>query len=156
MATTTDAAKLERAITLTRRFAAPRALVFRALTDPEHLMRWWGPNGFTTPECTIDLRVGGAMRIVMQGFDGGRFPMTAVIDALNPPERLGYAFEAYIDAGGPAVRGHNLIVLSEVDGHTELRLIARGEGLRPEAAFMLQGMKPGWSQSLERLAALFV
>ena len=43
-----------------RIFDAPRALVWEAWTDPEQVQRWWGPQGFTTPFCTIDLRVGGA------------------------------------------------------------------------------------------------
>ena len=66
MATLTDEPAMTREVVLTRRLAAPRALVFRALTDPEHLMRWWGPQGFTTPEAEIDLKLGGALRIVMQ------------------------------------------------------------------------------------------
>jgi uncharacterized protein YndB with AHSA1/START domain len=34
-------------------------LVWKAWTEPEHFMRWWGPKGYTTPACTIDLRAGG-------------------------------------------------------------------------------------------------
>lgn len=39
-----------------------RPVVFRALTEPEELAMWWGPNGFTTPSAVIDLRVGGHYR----------------------------------------------------------------------------------------------
>ena len=66
----TDDPALQREVVLARRIAAPRALVFRAFTDPEHLMRWWGPQGFTAPECDMDLRIGGALRVVMQATDG--------------------------------------------------------------------------------------
>ena len=161
MATITEAAqaepaKLEREVVLTRRIAAPRALVFQALTKPEHIMRWWGPHGYTAPECEVDLRLGGAMRIVMHGPAGERHPMTGTIDDLHPPERFGYTFEAHLQEGVIALRGHNAVVLTEIDGQTELTLTARARGLVPEAAFMLQGMQAGWSQTLDRLAALFI
>ena len=46
----------ERTLVITRVFDAPRALVFRAWTDPKHVARWWGPRGFTNPVCEIDAR----------------------------------------------------------------------------------------------------
>lgn len=153
MATLTDSPAMTREVVLTRRLAAPRALVFRALTDPAHLMRWWGPRGFTTPEADIDLKLGGALRIVMQAPDGQRFPMTGVIDELEPPERFAYRFEAHVTDAGPALRGRNALVLIETDGHTDLTLTARAEGLAPEAAAMLAGMEIGWSQTLDKLVA---
>ena len=48
----------EREVTITRIFDAPRSLVFRAWTSPEHLKRWWGPHGFTVLSCEMDFRVG--------------------------------------------------------------------------------------------------
>ena len=46
-------------ITITRVFDAPRELVWKAWTEPEHFMRWWGPKGYTAPVYKVDLRVGG-------------------------------------------------------------------------------------------------
>ena len=57
----TEAASRE--ITITRLVDAPRELVFRAWTAAEHLARWWGPEGFTVPECESDPRPGGAIRM---------------------------------------------------------------------------------------------
>jgi len=54
-------------LTITRIFDAPRELVFKAWTDPKMLARWWGPHGFTNPVCEVDVRVGGGIRIHMQG-----------------------------------------------------------------------------------------
>ena len=45
---------LSRELTITRLFAAPRELVFRAWTDPQQLARWWGPKDFTNPVCEVD------------------------------------------------------------------------------------------------------
>ena len=153
MATPTDASAMERELVLRRRLAAPRELVFKAFTDPEHLMRWWGPHHFTAPECAVDLRVGGALRIVMEGPNGMRFPMTGIIDELEAPERFAYSFETGAVEGHPALRGRNAIRLEAVGLETELTVTARAEGLLPEAAMMLAGMQEGWTQSLDKLAS---
>jgi uncharacterized protein YndB with AHSA1/START domain len=42
----------------TRVLSAPRRLVFKAWTDPEHVAQWWGPYGFTNPVCEVDVRPG--------------------------------------------------------------------------------------------------
>ena len=75
-------------LVLRRLIAAPRELVFRAWSDPAQLARWWGPKGFTNPVCEVDLRIGGAWRIVMRGPDGTDFPLSGVYLEITPPERL--------------------------------------------------------------------
>src|SRR5579862_8930953 len=89
----------EREVTITRTFAAPRALVFKAWTDPQHLAQWWGPKGFTNPVCEFDARVGGALRIHMRGPDGTIYPMEGVIRELVTPERLVFSAAATDTAG---------------------------------------------------------
>jgi len=54
-------------------FDAPRALVWKAWTTPEYVMKWWGPKGFTSPVCRIDLHVGGRFTYSMQTPDGQVF-----------------------------------------------------------------------------------
>ena len=51
-------------------FDAPRDLVWKAWTDPEHLKRWWAPRPYEIAECEIDLRPGGIFRMRMTGPDG--------------------------------------------------------------------------------------
>jgi uncharacterized protein YndB with AHSA1/START domain len=60
----------EGTVTLLRVFDAPRALVWKAWTDPKMMAQWFGPRGFTIPVCELDARVGGSLRIVMRGPDG--------------------------------------------------------------------------------------
>jgi len=60
----------ERVLVLTRLFDAPRSLVFKAWTEPEHLARWWGPRGFTSTIIANDVRPGGAYRFHMRGPEG--------------------------------------------------------------------------------------
>ena len=55
---------------ITRIFDAPRELVWKAWTDPEIVMQWWGPDGFTSPACKIDFRVGGQYLYCMRTPDG--------------------------------------------------------------------------------------
>ena len=58
-----EGATTERELILTRVLDAPRELVFRMWTDPQHVAQWWGPMGFTNPVCEMDVRPGGELRI---------------------------------------------------------------------------------------------
>jgi len=59
-----------RELVITRIFDAPRALVFEAWSKPEHMVHWFGPNGFTLPVCEMDFRVGGSYRLCMRASGG--------------------------------------------------------------------------------------
>jgi uncharacterized protein YndB with AHSA1/START domain len=59
-----------RSIIGSRVLDAPRELVFKAFTDPQHLAAWWGPDGFSLTTHSFDFRVGGVWRFVMHGPDG--------------------------------------------------------------------------------------
>ena len=65
-------------IVMTRAFNAPRHLVFEALTKPALLKRWMGPRDWSLAECEIDLRVGGAWRMVHIGPDGSKMGIKGV------------------------------------------------------------------------------
>ena len=80
----------DREIVTTRTFDAPRALVFKMWTDPEHIARWWGPNGFTTTTLEIDVRPGGVWRFIMHGPDGRDYENRVTFDEIVKPERLVY------------------------------------------------------------------
>jgi uncharacterized protein YndB with AHSA1/START domain len=78
-------------LSYTRIFEAPRELVFRCLIEPEHLTRFWGPAGVSTPLDTIkvDPRPGGVFETVMvNDVDGSRYPTRAVFVEITEPERL--------------------------------------------------------------------
>src|SRR2546430_12434048 len=60
----------ERELTIRRTFDAPRALVFRVWTEPQHLAQWSCPRGFTMTENSGDLRVGGAFSACMRSPEG--------------------------------------------------------------------------------------
>jgi len=83
-------ARGDREIVMTRVFNAPRALVFKALAEPELVKRWLlGPPGWSMPVCEIDLRVGGKYRYVWQrDKDGTRMGMGGVYREIVIPERI--------------------------------------------------------------------
>ncbi len=87
----------DREIVLTRVFDAPRELVFRAWTEPEHLAHWWGPNGFTTTYHEVDVREGGAARFTMHGPDGTDYPNRIVYREIVRPERIVYDHDDDVD-----------------------------------------------------------
>ncbi len=82
-------ARGEREIVMTRSFAAPRELVFEALTRPEHLKRWLGVfGGWSLAVCEIDFRVGGSYRYVWRGPNGEEMGMRGVYREIAPPDRF--------------------------------------------------------------------
>jgi uncharacterized protein YndB with AHSA1/START domain len=139
-------------LTITRTFAAPRALVFAAWTDAKHLAQWWGPHHYTNPVCEIDPRVGGKLRIDMRAPDGATHRMDGVIREIITPERL--VFENSVDvAGRRMLEGHVTVTLAEENGKTKMALDVRAAVFADEALAWLAGMNEGWGQSIERLEA---
>jgi len=138
----------KRDVVITRIFDAPRGLVFKAWTDPEHMARWWGPNGFTNPICDLDARVGGAWRIVMRSPAGIEYPCGGVYREIVEPERLVFTNIATDSEGNPVLDGLTTVIF----GKTKLTLQTRAVALVAHATAYLAGMEAGWTQSLERLA----
>ncbi len=80
----------EREIVISRDFAAPRELVWDAMTDPRHVVKWWGPRGFTTQIEHMDVQVGGTWKHTMTGPDGTRYPNKSIFREVTRPERIVY------------------------------------------------------------------
>jgi uncharacterized protein YndB with AHSA1/START domain len=77
----------------TRTLHAPPELVYRAMTEPAEIQRWWGPAGFRTTTESFDLRPGGVWRLTMHAPDGRDFHNRIVFDELEPPRRIVYRHE---------------------------------------------------------------
>ena len=90
----------ELGITYQRIFDAPRELVFEVWTQPQHIAKWWGPNGFTNTTQQMDVRPGGIWESIMHGPDGTDYKNTIVYDEVTPPERL-----VYTHSSGPWFKG---------------------------------------------------
>ena len=118
-----------------------------------HLARWWGPGGFTNPVCEADPRPGGALRIVMRAPDGAEYPMAGTFRDVDP-RRLAFDWTALGARGETLLRGTTTVLLRARDARTELTVVSHGIAVADGAAAMLAGMEAGWTQSIERLAAV--
>jgi uncharacterized protein YndB with AHSA1/START domain len=149
----TDATPVEAAeqqITITRVFDAPRELVFRAWTDPDHLARWFGPAGIETPRDSIeiDLRVGGHLNLRMvQPASGTEYPLRYEITELAEPELLVLKSEPMPQVGldHPTF---TRVELEDDNGRTRMTLT---DGPYPVAGG--GGAEAGWHGAFDKLAA---
>ncbi len=142
----------DRVLIITRVLDAPRALVFKVWSEPEHLVRWWGPTGFSLPDCTVEFHPGGAFRCLMRSPEGTEHRMHGVYREIVEPEKISFTW-CWVDEEGQA--GHETLVtvlLEEAgpDGaQTKLTLhhaIFESESAR-------DAHNGGWSETMDRLAA---
>jgi uncharacterized protein YndB with AHSA1/START domain len=159
MAATTQQTK---EVVFERIIDAPREKVWRAWTDPEWLMRWWGPANYTSPLARMDVQPGGHYLWAMRGPDGKDNYSTGVFREVVPPERLVYT-DSFGDEHGnvvsPTVYGLGddfpeemlvTVTLHDLgDGRTLMRTVTANmpTGDIAEMATL------GWNQSLDKLAA---
>ncbi len=148
-----------RELVISRVFDAPRELVWRAWTEPEHFKKWWGPKHFTCPVSTIDLRVGGSYLWCMRSPQGQDFYNTGVYREIVPMSRLVYT-QSFADALGNAVAASHyglpgdwppevlVTVTFEADG-ARTRVTWREAGI---PAAMSDMAEAGCKQSLDKLA----
>jgi uncharacterized protein YndB with AHSA1/START domain len=152
--------KNSRELTITRVFDAPRALVWKAWTDPQQLMRWWGPKDYTSPFCKIDLRVGGRYLFCMRSPEGQDYWSTGVFRELVSMERI-VLTDSFADEQGNVVpasyygMGEDFpqelevtVTLEEVGDKTRMTL--RHAGM-PEGE-MREQTRAGWNESFDKLA----
>jgi uncharacterized protein YndB with AHSA1/START domain len=138
-------------ITLTRIVDAPANLVFEAWTDPEHVRRWYAPDGMDISSASSDPRVGGAFEIVMRAPDGTEFPQRGTYTEFEPPRRLVMDSQAFGPDGVAALQAVTTVGLVDHGGKTEITVHERAEALTPGAVMMLAGMEVGLTQSLRHL-----
>jgi uncharacterized protein YndB with AHSA1/START domain len=141
-----------REFVITREFAAPRELVFKAWTDPQHLIHWWGPRGFTNPVCEWDARPGKAIHVVMRAPNGTDYPMGGEFREIVAPERLVFTSGALDDKGKMLFEFLHAVTLVERKGKTTLTIKSRVLNTTADANKYIGGFEAGMTQSLERLA----
>ena len=142
-------------IIMTRTFDAPRALVWKAMTEREHIARWWGASSFTAKVVvtTYDLRVGGEWRFESHGKDGNRFIFHGNFLAINGPQRVVQTF------GMEGMFEGKLIVedmtLEELpDGKTLYRQLSSYDSVADRDGMVASGMEVGARETLEQLAVV--
>ena len=144
----------DREIVITRVFAAPRALVWKVWTQPEHITKWWGPRGFDTTVTALDLRPGGKWRYVMHGPDGAEYPVEGVFREVVPPERIVTTDEFPDDYQPPAgvdlPKGIVVTALFEDEGpKTKLTLRIVHATAEDKKKHEAMGVVGGWNSSFD-------
>jgi uncharacterized protein YndB with AHSA1/START domain len=134
---------------LSRVLPAPREAVYRALTDPAELAKWWGPKGFTSPSVDFDPQVGGSYRIAMQPPDGDLFHLSGEFREVDPPARLSYTFRW--DPRDPDDRETLATLVLEDRGEETEVLFTQGEFATEERRALHEG---GWTDSFGKLEQL--
>jgi uncharacterized protein YndB with AHSA1/START domain len=143
----------DREIVLTRTFKTPRALVWDAVTKPEHVRRWYGCSAFTFSTCEIDLRVGGAYRYTMRTTDGVEHTMTGVYREIVAPERIVHT-ERYETTGFTSPDALVTMTLIEQGGRTRLQSVILHPNKDSRDAHVNSGMENGARETFDRLEAL--
>jgi uncharacterized protein YndB with AHSA1/START domain len=150
MEMTADAAALsaERELVITRIFEAPRRLVFKMWTEPEHLVRWWGPRGFAGLSSWMDVRPGGTWTRSMRAPDGSVIRKRGVYREIVAPERLAFTYVTDDPEGIPGPETLVTVTLADIGGRTRLTL---------HQAFFhsvatRDDHRSGWTGALERFA----
>ncbi len=146
-------ARGEREIVMTRDFAAPRTLVFDALTKPELVTRWLGVfGGWSLAVCEIDLRVGGAYRYVWRKAGGIEMGMGGVYREIVPAERL-VTTELFDEAWYPG-EAVGTAVLTERGGKTTLTTTVLYASREARDGVLKSRMEHGVAASYDALADL--
>jgi uncharacterized protein YndB with AHSA1/START domain len=141
----------DREIVITRVLDAPRELVFKAWTDPDHVAQWWGPNGFTNTIHEMDVRPGGVWRFIMHGPNGVDYPNKIVFIEIVSPERLVYNHGG--DDGGEAGHFQVTVTFAEQGPRTELTMRALFKSAEERDKVVKEhGAIEGGNQTLVRLA----
>jgi uncharacterized protein YndB with AHSA1/START domain len=141
----------DREIVMIRTFDAPRALVWKAYTDPALIPNWFGPARLTTTVDRMDVRPGGAWRFIQRDADGNEFAFRGTYREIVPPERLVGTFEF---EGMP---GHVLVetvTLEERDRKTLLTSVLRFDTPEDRDGMLHSGMESGAAESMDRLEAI--
>jgi uncharacterized protein YndB with AHSA1/START domain len=140
-------------ILITREFAAPKHLVYRAYTEPDLISRWWTSKRGAMKVCEVDLRVGGKWRFVMDA-DGFEVGFHGEYREIVPDERL-VSTEVY--EGAPVPEGEeehaaiNTLTFAEVDGRTTLTLLTECGTKEVRDIIIESGMEDGLQDGFDLL-----
>jgi uncharacterized protein YndB with AHSA1/START domain len=134
-------------LVITRTFDAPRALVFKAWSAAEHMVRWLGPKDYTAPHCTMDFRVGGAYRACIRSAEGKEYWMRGIYREIVAPERIVFTF-SWEEEGE---RGReNLVTITFAEQGDKTRMTFRQAFF--ESVSERDSHHGGWTSCFDRLA----
>src|SRR5512139_195336 len=142
----------DRVLLTEREFDAPRDLVYKAWTEAERLMQWWGPRTYPLDYCKVDLKVGGAWHYRMRGPAGEEAWGKAVYTEIDPPGRLVY--DDYFSNAEGAELPPPIRIEFTFEDHGK-KTVVRSRGTFASGEHLEQvlgmGMVEGMDETLDRL-----
>jgi len=135
-----------------RVFDAPRELLWKALTEPERIARWWGPRKYSTEVVENDVRPGGKWRYINRDADG-EYPFKGEFLEVQAPERFVWTFIPDMEPFNQGEAGTETFVLEDLGGG-KTKLSGRSHFPSTEAleGTLATGMIEGGIESWDRLA----
>ncbi len=141
-------------LVMERELAAPRELVWAALTDPAQVKHWYGGHGFENPVCEMDVRPGGRWRHVMRTPDGVDHALEFVFVEVKPPERLVWRTAGPAAGAGGPHDNTMTVTLTAAGKRTRWRLLVEfGSAADREAALGI-GFTTVLGEGCDKLDAL--
>ncbi len=139
---------------ITREFDAPRALVFKACTDPTLIPQWWGPRYLSTLVDRMDVRPGGQWRFLNRDAQGNEYAFHGVYHEVLAPERIidTFEFEGLPETGHVTLETMKLEALP--GGRTRLTVQSVFQSVADRDGTLQSGMEAGVKDTYDRLAAL--
>jgi uncharacterized protein YndB with AHSA1/START domain len=137
-------------LSMERLIPAPPQKVFELWTDPEKLVKWWGPEGFAIPAHALDVRPGGSWRTTMKSPDGSLFTVSGIYRTIDPPRRLVFTWAWDDDKGTRCHETEVTVMFHAAPGGTRLTLVQQ----RFETVDARDNHIKGWTSSFEKLARL--
>lgn len=137
-------------LTLVRTIAARPSVVFDALTAPEAISRWWGPDAGPVLAAETDLRVGGRFRVRFRMLDGSEHESSGEYLEIDPPRRLAMSWRWTTGGGGDGESRVEIDLRPVADG-TELTFTHA----RLSSASSRDSHAEGWTGALDKLEAMF-
>jgi uncharacterized protein YndB with AHSA1/START domain len=135
-------------ILITRDFAAPKHLVYRAWTTPELIKRWWSANRGEVTLVEVDLRVGGKWRYVMIADGGFEVGFHGEYREIVPNERL---VSTEVFEGMPEGEAVDTLTLTEAGGRTTLTILVQHQTREHRDAHINSGMEAGMQDAMDLL-----
>ena len=140
-------------ILITREFAAPRHLVYKAYTTPELIRRWWAGKRGNVTVAEIDLRVGGKWRYAMIADGGFEVAFHGEYREIIANERLVYT---EVFEGAPDAEAVSTLTLAEQDQRTTVTILVQHANQESRDAHVNSGMEDGLQEALDDLEEVAV
>ena len=136
---------------MTRSFDAPRALVWKVMSEPQHIARWWGGPSYTSKVVVArhDFRVGGEWRFESHGLDGNVYVFLGEFREIVPPERVVQTFGMEGMFEGKTIV--ETLTLEEVAGRTNYRVVSLYDSIEDRDAMVATGFEAGARETLDQL-----